>query len=210
MLHSTFDSLSIANILQINIPPPGVADKLVWSPDFKGLFAVKSAYRQLSFASFSALGSIPSIDWKKLWRLNMHKKLKFLLWKVAQNILPSLQRMAMNLQSSFQGQSNCLICGDSSESLHYLLFSCSYSRLIWRLSPWGLNVEFYQQHAIEEWIQSILDPPRFLGISTLDCHLFQLFAVLMLDLLWMARNKMLHEGIRYEPLPLLQQILHSH
>lgn len=140
----------------------------------------------------------------------MHKRLKFLLWKVAWNILPSLQRMAMNLQSSFQGQSNCLICGDSSESLHHLLFSCSYARLIWRLSPWGPNVESYQQRTVEEWIQSILDPSKFLGISTLDCHSFQLFAVLILDSLWMARNKLLHEGIRSKPLPLLQKILHSH
>lgn len=116
----------------------------------------------------------------------------------------------MNLQSSFQEESSYLFCGNSYESLHRLVFSCSFARLIWRLSSWGLNVEFFQHSSIENWIKCILDPSKFFGIPTSDAHSFQLFAVLILDSLWMARNKALHENSRAEPLSLFQQILRLH
>lgn len=63
---------------------------------------------------------------------------------------------------------------------------------------------------MQEWIQCILVPSRLLGISTRDSHSFQLFAVLLLDSVWMARNKLLHDCIRIDLTMLLQQILHTH
>ncbi|KAB1219390.1 hypothetical protein CJ030_MR3G001127 [Morella rubra] len=63
---------------------------------------------------------------------------------------------------------------------------------------------------IEDWIHCILDPSRFLGIPASATHSFQLFAALMLDHLWMTRNKMLHDHIQDSPLFLLRQISHSY
>ncbi|KAB1222715.1 hypothetical protein CJ030_MR2G022154 [Morella rubra] len=140
----------------------------------------------------------------------MHERLKFLLWKVAWNILPTRHRIAMNLQSSFQGDSDCLFFGASSETLHHLLFSCSYVRLLWRLSPWALNVERFRHSLVHDWIHCILEPSSLLGLSTCDCHSFQLFVVLLLDSVWMARNKLLHDRVQISPRMLLQQILHTH
>lgn len=106
LLQNTFDYLSINSIRQLHLPPAGTSDKMVWTPDMHGFFTVKSAYRQLSFNQSSILGSGPSINWKKLWRLNMHERLKVLLWKVACDILPTRHKIAQYLKSSFQGESS--------------------------------------------------------------------------------------------------------
>lgn len=94
LLNNTFDRPSVNSILQIHLPPHGAEDKLVWTPDSKVLFMVKSAYKQNSLDRLSSLHPSPSINWKKLWRLNMHERLKFLLWKMPWDILPSRQTIA--------------------------------------------------------------------------------------------------------------------
>ncbi|KAB1205045.1 hypothetical protein CJ030_MR7G016689 [Morella rubra] len=83
LLNNTFDNSLVDSILQIYIPRPGVDNKEEWTPDSKGDFTVKSAYRQISSERSSSLSIGPPIDWKKLWGLYMHERSKLLLWKVA-------------------------------------------------------------------------------------------------------------------------------
>ncbi|KAB1215784.1 hypothetical protein CJ030_MR4G016891 [Morella rubra] len=166
LLRSTFDPLSVDKILQISIPPLAVADKLIWTLDSKGIFSVKSAYHQVSSNRLSSLVPLSLIDWKQLWRLNMHERLKFFLWKVALDILPMRQRIALNLHSHFQGDISCLLCGHSTESTHQLLFTCDYTRALWRLSPWSLNVEFFLLDFTKQngYLKYLVRKLRFVGI----------------------------------------------
>jgi hypothetical protein len=44
------------------------------------------------------------------------------------------------------------------------------------------------------WIKAILAPHSVLGIPLADCHLFQIYASVLCDQIWFARNKAVHEG----------------
>lgn len=66
LLQYTFDSNSINKIMQIKIHPSETEDRLLWTPDSKGLFTVRFAYRHISSPRVSSLPIGPSIDWKNL------------------------------------------------------------------------------------------------------------------------------------------------
>jgi hypothetical protein len=44
------------------------------------------------------------------------------------------------------------------------------------------------------WIKGIIHPHSSFGIPKIDSHLFQIFATVLCDLIWFARNKAVHEG----------------
>lgn len=207
------DSDSVTNILQIHLPPLSAADRVIWTPDPLGKFSVKSAHKLVISARLATMGESPPLDWAKLWKLNIHERLKFFLWKVAWDILPTRIRLAKQLRGHFTGDISCLLCGTSKESLHHLFFGCSYSHLIWRLSPWPLNVEYFLHNSSHRWLQALLDPSTWLGVSLSRVHDFQVFAVVLMDSTWMARNRPFHDNQRVSPPILLEQILkcqHEH
>jgi hypothetical protein len=40
-----------------------------------------------------------------------------------------------------------------------------------------------------------LSPNHSLGIPLEDIHLFQIYAAVLCDMLWLSRNKAIHEGV---------------
>lgn len=164
------------------------ADRLAWAPETTGVFLVKSAYRLLLMEDNSLLNQSPTVDWQSLWKLNMQERLKFFLWKVAWDALPSRQKIAEKLQANFQGEEICPLCGNSSESLPHLFFFCSFARLLRRSSPWPISVDIVTSGSIHHWLRMLLNPSRFLYIPDSDSHHFQLFAALTMDSIWRARN----------------------
>jgi hypothetical protein len=55
---------------------------------------------------------------------------------------------------------------------------------------------FFLDLSISEWILTIIYPTSRLGIPIADCKKFQLFATTVLDLIWLSRNKLIHEAIQ--------------
>lgn len=135
LLDSTFDLRSVANILRIRLPVPGGADRVVWTPESQGGFSVKSAYYLLVSDRHNPSTNCPSINWNSLWKLNLQARLKFLLWKIAWDILPTRENLSRSLRGNFHGSVSCPLCDAPEESLPHLLFFCSFTRLVWRLSP---------------------------------------------------------------------------
>lgn len=76
LLECTFDPASVDKILEIHIPLPLLADHIIWAPAVSGTFSVKSAYPQIYSTKATPLDQVPPIDWKKLWQLQMHDRLK--------------------------------------------------------------------------------------------------------------------------------------
>jgi len=62
---------------------------------------------------------------------------------------------------------------------------------------------FFSKH-ISEWILAIIYPTSRLGISIADYRKFQLFATTVLDLIWLSRNKLIHEAIQPNRATILQ------
>lgn len=72
---------------------------------------------------------------------------------------------------------------------------CPFSRTIWCESPWQIDILRFSTESMEVWIQKVCHPHRFIGIELEDQHKFQFFAANAIDMVWMARNSVVHQGI---------------
>lgn len=72
-----------------NHHPSNYADHFIWFPNSSGKFSTKSAYLTDHKARFFFLstGPLSSSYWKALWKLKIHERLKYLLWKISWEIL---------------------------------------------------------------------------------------------------------------------------
>jgi hypothetical protein len=84
------------------------------------------------------------------------------------------------------------------DSLPHLFFECYYARVVWRLSFWPLDSTAFHFTSMEDWIASIIALERSLGIPLRNQHKFQIFAVVAYDILWLYRNKALHENLTFD------------
>lgn len=66
--------------------------------------------------------------------------------------------------------------------------------MVCRNSFWPLDILALRISAMVQWLDIILHPKK-IGIPLSDIHLFQLFATIACDQIWMARNKALHDDI---------------
>jgi hypothetical protein len=83
---------------------------------------------------------------------------------------------------------------------------CDLARILWRSSPWPLNPAGFALRPISDWILAIVFPSVWLSIPTRDSKRFQIFASLILDVIWMARNKLVHEAIQSDPVMAINQV----
>lgn len=102
LIEKTFDHTSASQILQLCLPV-SPEDFVIWAPELLGGFSVKSAYQLLLQDGDHSMAPSPPIDWKCLWKLDMHARLNFFLWKIAWDALPTRINLADTLQDNFQG-----------------------------------------------------------------------------------------------------------
>jgi hypothetical protein len=81
-----------------------------------------------------------------------------------------------------------------------------FSRVAWRLSPWPLDSLVWSNLSTTLWIEGILTPHSSFGIPLDESHLFQIYAVVLSDLMWFNRNKAYHDGLIANVLDLAKSI----
>ena len=126
-VHLSFFVLSVVEptivnrILSIHLSQQSVNDQVFWCLNPSGEFFVKSAYNAIRTPSSISHPVMQSKDWKVLWKMKIHARLKNLLWKLAWEILPT----ASILNRRFTLPSiECHLCGKSLESLEHLFLQC--------------------------------------------------------------------------------------
>ncbi|XP_059432574.1 uncharacterized protein LOC132165893 [Corylus avellana] len=188
-IHALFDPVSAHEILKIRISSDPET-KYIWTPSTSGCFSTSSAYHFISDC-FSNIDP-SSICWKSLWKLNINDRLQLFLWKIAWNILPTKERLSQLFPSI--ADTSCPLCKVATDSMHHLFFKCVFARVVWRNSFWPLDSTAFNFSSMEEWINLIISPGRYLGIPREDCHKFQIFASVACDILWFYRNKAFHDN----------------
>lgn len=81
-IRNFFTQESAHAILQIRLPVTSSQDKFFWPKDPSGDFSMKTAHRNLVQKRGSPMSLIEKGDWRALWKLKIHERMKLLLWKV--------------------------------------------------------------------------------------------------------------------------------
>jgi hypothetical protein len=89
----------------------------------------------------------------------------------------------------------CPYCSVHLETLSPIFLNCDLAKFLWSLSPWSFNISFFSSKPITKWILAIIYPSNRLGIPIFESRKFQLLVATVLDLIWLSRNKVIHEAI---------------
>jgi hypothetical protein len=100
----------------------------------------------------------------------------------------------------------CPFCKGPLETLTHIFLECNLTRAIWSSSSWPNVISSYSSRPIHEWILVVVFPAEKLAIPITNVHKFQFFAVLTLDLIWLSRNKLIHEATQPDPYKVSQQL----
>ena len=87
MINEIFASDSALAILTIPIPITLRQDKLIWLPNPKWKYSVKSVHKVAFHNPNSSDHSQP--HWKDLWKAKLRERLKMLLWRIGANTIPT-------------------------------------------------------------------------------------------------------------------------
>uniref|UniRef100_A0A2N9IWX8 Reverse transcriptase domain-containing protein n=1 Tax=Fagus sylvatica TaxID=28930 RepID=A0A2N9IWX8_FAGSY len=155
-------------------------DRWIWIKSSSGEFLVKSAYKEVCSLDLDSEGTAVM---KRLWKTQLHQRLKMLLWRIAAGVLPthdSLVRFVPNLDML------CPLCNACSESVIHLFWECSLARAMW-FGIAGIYTDHFQLDSKVDLVEAIVFPSNDLANS------FTLKGALIIDLLWKARNHIVHE-----------------
>jgi hypothetical protein len=205
LLYDLFEPSTVQCILQIHIPRSNIGDKWSWIPSSSGTFSVKSA-REVSLLPSTRISPLSLADWKALWSIKIQARLKHLLWKIAWDILPSRANIGRYVVSEVVNAWGCPFCGGPLETLSHIFLECVLAKVLWSSSPWPLNTNLFSSGPIFEWIMAVIHPFEKLGIPKAESRKFQLFASLVMDSIWLARNKLIHEASPPNPAKTIQQL----
>lgn len=208
-LEQLFDSTSIRAIRTLQTSSYVHEDRVIWAPDSKDKFSMKSAYHLILRRNSIIVQPFAKKQWLGLWKLKIHARLKLLLWKVAWNMLPTGHRIShIDPSATNTCPAPYYLCGSNPEIVEHLFLDCPVQQIIWRTSSFPLLLNCIQPHTIHELLSAIINPGCKLCLPQEFIPLFQLFATLTFDQVWMLRNKVKHNpGTSIDPLKLSLVVL---
>lgn len=121
-----------------------IQDRWLWHFEKSGLYTVRSGYK-VFLESFirEASPSCNSVEqiWKKIWSLEVPRKIKFFCWRAFHEIIPTnlnLKNRGINIEPF------CPRCNNSFESTDHALFGYNQIKPLWRkiVSSELLTAEF--------------------------------------------------------------------
>ena len=155
LVRNIFNPTSAQAILSIRIPSTPCPDKLMWIPDSKGFFSVKSTYNQMLSNAPSQASS--AVSWSKIWKIRGLERIKMFLWRVAANTLPTRENLMTQMDIT---EPWCVLCNQEVESASHLFFKCPATKALWFAACWGFRSEDVQLAQPCDIIKLILEPPE--------------------------------------------------
>lgn len=168
LVRQLFVDTDDVTILSIHIQSSLHSNKIRWIVDPKGFFSLKFVHCLIRFTLCDLVDPSADLEWKAFWAIALQDRLRLVLWKIARNVLPCRMNVACTICQDME--IGCLHCNHVEETLEHLFFFfyCSVAQILWRLSPWPLNVNNLGPKPIGEWIKLILN---FVVGLVLPCNL---------------------------------------
>ncbi|KAF8411794.1 hypothetical protein HHK36_004353 [Tetracentron sinense] len=112
-----WDSVSTIKMLR-----PGDADKIIWSPNPRGVYSLCSAWESIRFRH-------REVRWHSLvWAKPGVPRFSFVAWMAACGGLLTQDKM---VRHKMLDRSKCILCQCHVENENHLFFRCSYSKQVW-------------------------------------------------------------------------------
>ncbi|XP_026396643.1 uncharacterized protein LOC113291310 [Papaver somniferum] len=145
VLHVLFDTDTVDNITKIRIPESGIY-KLRWTPTKSGIFTVKSAYRVINDAEYSA--SQLKFPWLTFWKAKLSPKILHFLWKGVHNCLLVNEKLSKHVRDIDEV---CPLC--KSEYVDHLLINQPVTITVWFALDSNFVTRFVNQiqKELNEW-----------------------------------------------------------
>lgn len=170
-----FTLADATTILSIPIPYNPKQDRLIWFPDSKGRFSVKSVHK-VAFIS-PKRDSQPQAFWLKLWKAKFPESLKMLIWRISVNAIPAKENLQLRLPYIDPSRS---LCNEPMETCTHIFFECPFAKALWAATCWGLRVDLASIITLANITKFIMESPAS-SIPAQDQRTVSLNMALVID-----------------------------
>ena len=187
LLNQHFLSFEVSRIKAIPLCWTEQKDRLIWLDSHDAEYSVKAGYQMLckeanSSAASSSDSSHRSTFWKCLWKFHILNKIKFFLWRVCSNALPTKDNLK---KRKILEDGRCSACLLDQETTFHALWSCETLKEIWNPCFSWVRIEFPHFQDMQELINLV-------GQRAKGLELFGVVAWFI----WNQRNKLRLNGKR--------------
>lgn len=105
------------------------SNKLVWTANKLGTYTIKSGYKCINNPADPAISQNPSSSyqipkslWQEIWSLPTSPKIRFLLWNICSNSLPTKANL---YRREMIPDPTCQICGQAPETTEHIFILCT-------------------------------------------------------------------------------------
>ncbi|KAM7499591.1 hypothetical protein LguiA_024005 [Lonicera macranthoides] len=118
-----------------------------WDGDPNGEYTVKQGYRSQTRSNLAIMPNSDSVDWKRLWNLQVPAKVKCFLWCIFSGSLPLNPKLAaMHVDVLL----TCPNCNIAEEFEFHAFIDCVQVRKIWAVSCFG-DVSSFANSFLDWW-----------------------------------------------------------
>ncbi|XP_041004081.1 uncharacterized protein LOC121249435 [Juglans microcarpa x Juglans regia] len=129
-IRALFNPIVVADILKIRLSSNQYEDKWIWTEEKNGVFSVKSAYRLIQDLRSSSEGeSLDATDQRKLWKMQVPKRIQIFAWRACKDILPTLHNLK---KKKVDVEDRCCFYKEAPEDVHHALVYCPSFKGLWQ------------------------------------------------------------------------------
>ncbi|XP_062010405.1 uncharacterized protein LOC133726797 [Rosa rugosa] len=154
-IHAIFSPEVAQQVLCIPLGRRNMEDKLIWGPEKKGFYSVKTTYL-IARASvlenvlvFSSNGNPFKQLWNIIWKAQVPGKVKICIWRACCDLLPTRAKLC---SKGYTGDLHCLLCAYQYEDNSHVFCKCPVAVSILTAPPFNLGNSLLPNIDFREWM----------------------------------------------------------
>ncbi|VFQ74699.1 unnamed protein product, partial [Cuscuta campestris] len=137
-----------------------------------------------------------------IWNMKQIPKIAFFQWRLHHNLLPFPAQLRKFGITSLPSQ--CLLCGNESDTDYHTLFQCEYAKPIWSYFEWILKIPWNATHGVRAYLHKWWTACHN---KTLEGWIKGIIPGIITHQIWKERNRRLHDNASKDTGRLLQDCI---